>query len=248
MERYRWCSGGALLVLVVGCLPRVGLAHYDPQVGRFLQRDPYERRAPASSDEENWRHGWRPWPAPAAQYSDGMSLYEYGRSSPPVHTDPLGLFTDVNGQECNIRTCRRHAPPPWPPHTWIDLGIGVDVHFPTHIDGDPVSTEDNGWFTSCDSVFPARSGPNSTLPSGKKTKCATCSEVRWCLKRVMDWWNSAMDLQWWAHNCIAAKNDALRKCGLASFGLTGPRPPLVPSPRLPRPPIHMNPYPPGYGW
>lgn len=183
----------------------------------------------AHMNEENWRYGGRPWAGPAAQYTDGMNLYEYGRSNPLVHTDPLGLFTDVNGESCDIRACRRHVPPPWPPHSWIDLGNGDIVHFPTQINGRPVSTYENP-LTSCSPISPVTWGiRNGTMPSGKKAKCATCQEIRSCLKDVMGQWNRGGGFGIInGRHCIAAKNDAMSKCGLSYTG-------SIPEPVLPEP-------------
>lgn len=63
-------------------------AFYNPSIGRFLQRDPGAGAA---------RHAGGAGPAvegrfiPRDQYTDGMNLYQYVRSSSPNLLDPLGL-------------------------------------------------------------------------------------------------------------------------------------------------------------
>ncbi len=63
-------------------------AFYHPSAGRFLQRDPgagAARRAGGAGPAVEGRF------IPRDQYTDGMNLYQYVRSSSPNLLDPLGL-------------------------------------------------------------------------------------------------------------------------------------------------------------
>ena len=71
-----------------------GLGHrfYDPQLGRFLSRDPIG-------------------------FAGGLNLFSYGRNSPVTNTDSTGLFVDgasaaaaalISGVESLIRGVRWH--------------------------------------------------------------------------------------------------------------------------------------------
>lgn len=89
----------ALFILAAFVQPAA--AHYDPKLGRWLERDPLGT-APGST-LRTIRVGERPTTAPptprygtgtiypSRQYSDGMNLYQYVRSQPIVGLDPDGL-------------------------------------------------------------------------------------------------------------------------------------------------------------
>ncbi len=70
----------AATVLVAGVTP--ARAMYDPHHGRWLQRDPLGVRPDVPRGRIS----------PAQQYTDGMNLYQYGRSRPIGHVDALGLW------------------------------------------------------------------------------------------------------------------------------------------------------------
>jgi RHS repeat-associated protein len=84
-----------LLILVAECFIIVsdGFGMYDPQVGRFMQRDPLGID-PAGREQNpfNARN----------QYSDGMNIYEYVRGNPANHSDPLGLITPGAKEVCGM--------------------------------------------------------------------------------------------------------------------------------------------------
>ena len=100
--------------MVFGCQPRVASAHYDPQVGRFLQRDPV-----GVSDWMSWLDYELDGPFRiegtdvGAHYLEGMHLYEYARSLPSSVADPSGhrgippLITVF--QELRCCTCLTYA-------------------------------------------------------------------------------------------------------------------------------------------
>lgn len=88
------------LIVLAGFAPAAS-AHYDPGTGRWLERDPLGT-TPGSS-MRTIRVGDRPTSEPAVprfgsgpirptrQYSDGMNLYQYGRSQPVTGLDPDGM-------------------------------------------------------------------------------------------------------------------------------------------------------------
>ncbi|WP_146663832.1 RHS repeat-associated core domain-containing protein [Anaerohalosphaera lusitana] len=57
--------------------------YYDPQTGRFLQKDPLGIVPDANKNSPL---------AATRQYSDGMNLYNYTSASPITSTDPDGLI------------------------------------------------------------------------------------------------------------------------------------------------------------
>ncbi|MHC4444550.1 MAG: RHS repeat-associated core domain-containing protein [Planctomycetota bacterium] len=63
---------------------------YDPKHGRWLQRDPLGVRLDAPKATID----------PRKQYTDGMNLYVYARSSPISYYDPYGFTWLVDGYAC----------------------------------------------------------------------------------------------------------------------------------------------------
>lgn len=67
-KQFNWQVFNSTCVVLFACLMVVpAIAYYQPETGRFLQRDPM-------------------------QYVDGLNLYEYVSSSPIIHSDYSGLF------------------------------------------------------------------------------------------------------------------------------------------------------------
>jgi uncharacterized protein RhaS with RHS repeats len=74
-------------LVIPALLPQSAHGMYDPQHGRWLQRDP-------------------------AGYVDGMNLYEYVNSKPTIADDPLGLYFGGGGLPKGLR---EPPPVPWTP-------------------------------------------------------------------------------------------------------------------------------------
>ncbi|NLX59860.1 MAG: hypothetical protein GXY74_12315 [Phycisphaerae bacterium] len=69
---------------------------YHPTVGRFMQRDPLgtPNESPLTRNLSSHEFTRRD---PAAQYRDGMNLYQYVHSGPSGYVDPMGLWnSDVH--------------------------------------------------------------------------------------------------------------------------------------------------------
>ena len=86
----------ALVALLVASV--AARANPDPQLGRFLQRDPNASGQLVLNDK-TWFHGRAPYleqPTVSirAMYGDGMNLYEYLGSNPLTRSDPMGLSWD----------------------------------------------------------------------------------------------------------------------------------------------------------
>jgi len=80
----------AILALAAGLFPAAeARAMYHPQTGRFLQRDP-NHGGPALADVARPILG-RPSRESAAQYADGMNLFQYAGGRPYYYVDPFGL-------------------------------------------------------------------------------------------------------------------------------------------------------------
>jgi len=75
---------------------------YHPTVGRFMQRDPVgtPNESPLTRNLSAPQFTRRD---PVAQYRDGMSLYQYVRSSPSGYVDPMGLSSEDGGCVCGPR-------------------------------------------------------------------------------------------------------------------------------------------------
>jgi len=76
-----WLDGGNLQVMYYRA------RYYDPDTGRFLQRDPLGINPAGESVS--------PFDA-QAQYTDGMNLYEYIKSNPIIYLDPQGYMTNAD--------------------------------------------------------------------------------------------------------------------------------------------------------
>jgi hypothetical protein len=90
----RTVRAAAWLLAALACLAPAR-AEYQPQSGRFLQRDPNETAVPVVTT--TWFHGQPPpMNNPAVfdavtLYGDGMNLYPFVQSNPVNLRDPLGL-------------------------------------------------------------------------------------------------------------------------------------------------------------
>lgn len=80
---------------------------YNPELGRFMQRDPLGTaiQAPAivSRNHSSITYTERDR-SPSIQYGDGMNLYQYQKSAPIVYLDPTGYksWKTQNGDPLNI--------------------------------------------------------------------------------------------------------------------------------------------------
>lgn len=108
----------ALFILVAFVQPAA--AHYDPKLGRWLERDPLGTPIPSA---DAVRIG--------QQYRDGMNLYGYARHSPATRFDPMGLSSCMD--EC-VAGC---------PRSYILPGITT---LPPEIPKKYVRTNDHGEF------------------------------------------------------------------------------------------------------
>jgi RHS repeat-associated protein len=113
--------------------------HYDPDLGRWLERDPLglridaTRRVVATSRLGLSRAANR---RAQLQYEDGMNIYQYVRSTPMIALDPFGLLSikcfhidGAPGSHCWIDfgdgdVGSGHAPPNWPLPGSIDIYCG----------------------------------------------------------------------------------------------------------------------------
>jgi RHS repeat-associated protein len=72
--------------------------HYDPQHGRWLQRDPLETGPAVTTPRLAGGAPRMTGSVPTSrQYDDGMNLYEYVKSQPPMAADPAGLRARMHG-------------------------------------------------------------------------------------------------------------------------------------------------------
>lgn len=72
-----------LAVLALGLFAADAAAYYSPHLGRWITRDP-------------------------AGYVDGGNLYEYGRSDPAMHRDPMGLGSIGDAVRAHCRSRCKH--------------------------------------------------------------------------------------------------------------------------------------------
>lgn len=100
--RFRTASFVLAAVMICFALTNTASAMYDPSTGRFLSRDPNGQTVgphfmvTADPTQPGGRLVDRSNPIPAAQYADGMSLYQYVRGNPGKFADPSGkrIFID----------------------------------------------------------------------------------------------------------------------------------------------------------
>lgn len=98
-----------LVFLIILLVSRVcSVANYDPQAGRFLQRDPLGTGPIVVHDSAGPRFILTSGPVVAnpnlSQYRDGMNLYEYVKSNPIILTDPLGGCSESFSPGINVTT------------------------------------------------------------------------------------------------------------------------------------------------
>ncbi len=81
-------TGRQLDILDSGTLHHMHYRHrdYSPQLGRFMQQDPFGVNPAGRTENPFFAH---------LQYTDGVNIYEYGKSGPVLHADSLGLFAMV---------------------------------------------------------------------------------------------------------------------------------------------------------
>jgi len=95
---YRYRRSLTILTLVTYLLAGAvtpSLAEYDPEIGRFLQRDPNEQALILANvlAMNGQTRSVLASMSPAAQYVDGLSLYQFVTGNPVAHSDPAGMFT-----------------------------------------------------------------------------------------------------------------------------------------------------------
>ena len=167
---------------------------YDPQTGRFMQRDPLGID-PSGGRQNSF--------VPLDQYAGSSNLYEYVSSKPLFYIDPQGLSMVYPGLPPNIIKPPYNPSPPRKPKPWLDIN-GCDMfvfcrdnenmmgplknfdHCFLVMDG--LKGESPDWEADdakSYSVWIDRSpgriieaGPNRTPCS-----CATCSDVRECITK-----------------------------------------------------------------
>jgi len=168
------------------------------------------------------------------QYTDGMNLYEPFASNPVLNTDPFGTwcigpYCRTGGRFCGIL---RYQNRQWFGHTGILMG-GEDIDFgpepvPSHpyigpgecpwryggpgrdVHGNIVSVEKTpllvrktgrlGWGTS----------------EGKLCCCATCGDVKTCVREVCSLWNGYLFSIYFNH-CRHFVSDVKAKCCLKDY-------------------------------
>ena len=177
------CLAGAVLVSTNAS------AMYHPRVGRFMQRDPLPGPAtPMRADTTGpviggrfARREHRPQeiPSASAQYTDGMSLYQYAQSSPSTKLDPNGLLA--------VKVCVRPLGifPSWLPwwaspanHAYIKMG-GWTAGFQ---DDSIVHSPDLGPNHRGRKCWLSKKADKGKLPDGTTCKCATDAQIEKCVK------------------------------------------------------------------
>jgi RHS repeat-associated protein len=174
---------------------------YDPQTGRFLQRDPLGVN-PAGGTQNPY--------SVQKQYSDGMNLYEYVKNNSLRYRDMYGL-------ECGVIQYRE-------PGLFGHAGLLVDGAI---IDFGPE------WPCIVCGQSPFGSGPSDKAKQtelkksevglmngwngkghvGKPCKCATCEDVKACIRGVSKEWDS-MPYFTYGINCRTFVDAAKRQCCL----------------------------------
>ncbi len=90
------------------------MAMYHPELGRFVQRDPYGTVISPQTEgfEARKNRGF----IPRSQYADGMNLYQYVGGKPVVYIDPQGLSKQIFAFEglAGFYDPRDDAKPPVP--------------------------------------------------------------------------------------------------------------------------------------
>jgi RHS repeat-associated protein len=181
---------------------------YDPETGRFMQRDPLGIN-PAGGEFNAFDV--------LKQYSDGMNLYEYVRSNTQIHLDPDGkcIRNIVGGVAkffgCGISIyCRNNEIMPWPIkyfdhcHPFIgpfDINEGADMTKPDA------------------KVYPVvviRSGVLKYGAIGKPCKCATCGDIRNCVAEGRNIGYHGIWPYIRGRNCQGATAKAIMGCCLRS--------------------------------
>ena len=106
-------------ITVLAMLPSEASAFYNPQTGRFLQRDPGPEpdspsRVGTAGPAANGSFAQRD---PVKQYSDGMNLYQYVRSNPLSYVDWIGAqaTSSTSGSGTSSSTGADFVGPPEPP-------------------------------------------------------------------------------------------------------------------------------------
>lgn len=82
MTRPRFLLCFIVPVLVILGFAPVASAHYAPDLGRWVERDPI---GTTTAEIRIGQH------RPHRQYKDGMNLYQYSKSKPVIMVDPFGL-------------------------------------------------------------------------------------------------------------------------------------------------------------
>jgi len=205
MTRSRLLTVLFALIVVAGFTP-VASGHYDPGLGRWLERDPLGTRPDLNTHAA--RFGVQPEEQsvpfqPSLQYHDGMNLYQSVQSSPIILRDPMGLDSNDTGWRVvcwrfgflkSLRHCELRKGGCSNPAVAGKKGC---TEYPIQWDS-----------TNCD----------RTLPGGKKCCDATLDDIVSCLKMRGEGW-SVEDEYWFDDNCQTWTADSVKSCcGVTSWG------------------------------
>jgi hypothetical protein len=161
-------------------------------------------------------------------------LYVFVSNNPANRFDYLGLHCGITVHRAPIKVRPVWE---WPPldidagHEWIEFDGGGYGYWPEgsalysdgkiHAGDDPDTGKRNGtnWDVACNKTSGGRFGDSHTAISagsgkGKKCDCASCDDIKSCLKAVASEWSSGTSYCLPGRNCRDFVATALLRCGL----------------------------------
>jgi RHS repeat-associated protein len=193
----------AMLIVIALVFSFQTKAYYQPQEGRFMQRDPLGVN-PAGGVHNSFTI--------RKQYSDGMNLYEYLLSNPLSSLDPFGLCValqfqaGIHGGLVVNGSIFDYGPAIGDKSKTIPIGAGKCPY--------SSSEPTNGVYTNLSKSSAGYLG-NDVTRNGKPVpcQCATCGEVVQCLAEECRKWNKVPYFLPYP-NCWTFVSTAKSKCCL----------------------------------
>jgi RHS repeat-associated protein len=207
-----------------------GYRYYDPSTGRWPNRDPLGDEAFFVLHTQGKTRTER-----AQLRAEALKpLYVFVSNDPANRFDYLGLHCGITVHRAPVKVRPVWE---WPPldidagHEWIEFDGGGYGYWPEgsalysdgkiHAGDDPYTGKRNGtnWDVACNKTSGGRFGDSHTTISagsgkGKKCDCASCDDIKSCLKAVASEWSSGTSYCLPGQNCRDFVATALLRCGL----------------------------------